>query len=549
MQQQIKMKNNMKQNAYFIAILVFLLAACSSRINYDKELVRADSLMGSQPDSVLRILQEIQLQQLATQADRAYYALLLTQARDKNYIVQTDDSLILTAVHYYDSINDAPKRASAYFYWGNVYRDKNEYPAAIDKYLTSLSHTSPTKDGELCSTLYSSLAYLYYIQDLNTEADSIYHQLETLALQQSDTISLCYSLIQQGMINLEKGKEYYPKAEKQILQALSIGKVFSDSVVLLPIYNSLSTLYCTIPDTAKALQYSRLNYFNRRDTLHCYSAFLYLGNAYFMNAQYDSASIFLQKILTADRYYDTKAEACMFLSQIAQLKGDITTSALMERKRAEYLESARISQQGHATLKTIISHEKDISRAIQYRYLHIIFGVLGIFSIICIGGVLYWRKRNKRYKAEKKEWEEKLLLQKQGNQLPSKKRTCTKEEYKTSTIYIKVKQIVKELARIETKENLSEEEWNQFISLTNDGWNRIITYLNENYDLSTEEIQICCLHLAKVPVIHMGHFIKGQARSTIQLKSKSIVLKMEAPQGMSLKDALFSLTEKLNNSK
>ena len=538
----------MKQNTYFIVTLVFLLAACNSRINYDKTLVQADSLMRSQPDSALSILQEISLQRLDTQADRAYYALLLTQARDKNYIVQTDDSLISTAVKYYNSIDDATKRANAYFYWGNVYRDKNEYPAAIDKYLIALLHTTPAKDGELCSTLYSSLAYLYYIQDLTAEADSIYHQLETLALQQSDTTSLCYSLIQQGMINLEKGKEYYPKAEKQMLQALSIGKVFSDSVVLPPIYNSLSTLYCTIPDTAKALQYSRLNYFSGKDTLHCYSAFLYLGNAYFMNAQYDSASIFLQKILTADRYYDTKAEACMFLSQIAQLKGDITTSALMERKRAEYLESVRISQQGHATLRTIMSHEKNISRTIQYRYLHITFGVLGIFSIICIGGILYWRKRNKRYKAEKKEWEEKLL-QRQGSQSPLKRRTCTEEQYKTSTVYIKVKQITQELVKIETKENLSEEEWSQLISLTNDGCNGIITHLNENYNLSTEEIQICCLHLAQVPIMHMGHFIKGQVRSTIQLKSKNIMQNMGVSQGKALKDVLFSLTEKLENSK
>lgn len=539
----------MKLRSIYTSILALLLVACTTQPKHEKLLMQADSLMTSQPDSALSILQDISPQQLATQADRAYYALLMTQARDKNYIAQTDDSLILTAVHYYNSNDDETKRASAYFYWGNIYRNKNEYPAAIDKYLTALSYITLAKDSELCSILYSSLAYLYFIQDLNTEADAIYQKLEALALQQADTVSLCYSLIQQGMINLEKGKEYYPKAEEQMLQALTIGKAFSDSAVLSPIYNSLSTLYNTIPDTIKSLQYSQINYFSRKDTLHCYRAFLYLGNAYFLNAKYDSATIFLQKVLTADRYYDTKTDACMLLSKIAQLKGDITTSALMERKRAEYSDSARISQQGQATLKTIISHEKNISRTIQHRYLYTIFGVLGIFSIICIGGIFYLGKRNKRHKAEKKEWEEKLLLQKQDNQSASKKGTCTKEEYKTSTIYIKVKQIAKELAKIETKENLNEEDWNLFISLTNDGWNGIITYLYENYDLSTEEIQICCLYLAQVPVIRMGHFIKGQVRSTIQAKSKNIIQRIRAPQGMALKDVLFSLTEKLENSK
>ena len=44
--------------------------------------------MEEYPDSALHILESIETQQLSAQADRAYYALLLTQARDKNYIVK-----------------------------------------------------------------------------------------------------------------------------------------------------------------------------------------------------------------------------------------------------------------------------------------------------------------------------------------------------------------------------------------------------------------------------------------------------------------------------
>lgn len=58
--------------------------------------------MQSRPDSALCILQGISMDKFATQADSACYALLLTQARDKNYVVQTDDSLIRYAVAYYD---------------------------------------------------------------------------------------------------------------------------------------------------------------------------------------------------------------------------------------------------------------------------------------------------------------------------------------------------------------------------------------------------------------------------------------------------------------
>ena len=88
--------------------------------------------------------------------------------------------------------------------------------------------------------------------------------------------------------------------------------------------------------------------------------------------------------------------------------------------------------------------------------------------------------------------------------------------------------ITKDLQKVETKENLNEEEWSQFTALTNAGWYGIITYLDERYNLSAEEIRICCLYLAQVPVIHMG--------------------KMGAPQGLSLKNVLFSLAEQLKSS-
>ena len=67
-------------------------------------------------------------------------------------------------------------------------------------------------------------------------------------------------------------------------------------------------------------------------------------------------------------------------------------------------------------------------------------------------------------------------------------------------------------------------------------------------DLSAEEIRICCLYLAQVPVIHMGHFLHIQSRSTIQARTKNILLKMGAPQGLSLKNVLFSLAEQLKSS-
>lgn len=561
-----------KQTIALIAILTALLTACTETTGYNTTLVQADSLMNLHPDSALNMLESISTDSLKTKADRAYHALLLTQARDKNYIVQTDDSLIQVAVRYYDTHENAPLQARAYYCWGSLYRDRNDYSQAIDKYTIALSHINGrSENAELKASLYSNLGYLYYTQGLSTEADSIYQRAELLAKSQKDTASLCYTLSQRGMISLEQGKTYYPKAEQQMQQALSIGKVFSDSTILVPIYHSLSMLYSLMPKPGQALLYARLNYSGLKDTQHCYRTFLLLGNAYFINGQYDSAGIFLQKILKAERYYDTKADACMRLSEIAQKKGDMETSILLERKRTMYQDSAQINQQGHDILNTVIAHERNNSNTISKRSTYILCTVSTIFLAISFVCIFYFRKKHLQHKAEKKEWEETLqaeiakanlrrkqelaekerenaTLQEKVSQLVVKKPTHRQEEYKTSALYIKVSRITKDLQKVETKENLNEEEWSQFTALTNAGWYGIITYLDERYNLSAEEIRICCLYLAQVPVIHMGHFLHIQSRSTIQARTKNILLKMGAPQGLSLKNVLFSLAEQLKSS-
>ena len=561
-----------KQTIALIAILTALLTACTETTGYNTTLVQADSLMNLHPDSALNMLESISTDSLKTKADRAYHALLLTQARDKNYIVQTDDSLIQVAVRYYDTHENAPLQARAYYCWGSLYRDRNDYSQAIDKYTIALSHINGrSENAELKASLYSNLGYLYYTQGLSTEADSIYQRAELLAKSQKDTASLCYTLSQRGMISLEQGKTYYPKAEQQMQQALSIGKAFSDSTILVPIYHSLSMLYSLMPKPGQALLYARLNYSGLKDTQHCYRTFLLLGNAYFINGQYDSAGIFLQKILKAERYYDTKADACMRLSEIAQKKGDMETSILLERKRTMYQDSAQINQQGHEILNTVIAHERNNSNTISKRSTYILCTVSTIFLAISFVCIFYFRKKHLQHKAEKKEWEETLqaeiakanlrrkqelaekerenaTLQEKVSQLVVKKPTHRQEEYKTSALYIKVSRITKDLQKVETKENLNEEEWSQFTALTNAGWYGIITYLDERYNLSAEEIRICCLYLAQVPVIHMGHFLHIQSRSTIQARTKNILLKMGAPQGLSLKNVLFSLAEQLKSS-
>jgi hypothetical protein len=83
----------MNRNIYVIFFsLAFCLIACRQYPHIQPLLQEAETLMGSRPDSSLILLEE----------DYATWCLLMTQARDKNYVEHTSDSVIGVAVRYFE---------------------------------------------------------------------------------------------------------------------------------------------------------------------------------------------------------------------------------------------------------------------------------------------------------------------------------------------------------------------------------------------------------------------------------------------------------------
>ena len=112
-----------------LSALLLLLAACSGGES-SRALLRAEQLMEQHPDSALAILDSISPSSLTSDASRAKYALLLTQAWMKNNDFNHSDSLINTAVAYYDGEGNADEMKSL-FYQGNIRYFNSEYSSAI----------------------------------------------------------------------------------------------------------------------------------------------------------------------------------------------------------------------------------------------------------------------------------------------------------------------------------------------------------------------------------------------------------------------------------
>ncbi|MDE6022838.1 MAG: hypothetical protein K2G13_04970 [Muribaculaceae bacterium] len=110
-----------------MAVLIVSGATCGCGRDVDSRLHVADSLMEEHPDSALTILDEYELPAGAPAYDRAFYGLLLTHARYKNFIDETDDSLISVSADYFLDHGDKEMAARSLFLKGMIELNAERY--------------------------------------------------------------------------------------------------------------------------------------------------------------------------------------------------------------------------------------------------------------------------------------------------------------------------------------------------------------------------------------------------------------------------------------
>lgn len=149
----------MKKSLYIIILLSFLSYGCDT--TWEMELNRAETLMRERPDSSLYILEHIDSDNLSSRKNKAKYALLYSQALDKNYIDKTNDSLILVAVDYYQEYGNEREQMLAYYYLGRVQYNVGAYQSAIISFLQAEEHALRTEDYLYCGLIYRNISDIY----------------------------------------------------------------------------------------------------------------------------------------------------------------------------------------------------------------------------------------------------------------------------------------------------------------------------------------------------------------------------------------------------
>ena len=129
-----------------LVVLVFVLGGCHGQSNrYDPRLIAADSVLRmNNPDGALRLLDAIDGAKLSNAGDRAYHALLLTQAQYRCYVDITSDSMINVALDYYKQHEgEQEKLTRAYIYKGAVTEVLGDPEGAMPYYKQAVSVAAP----------------------------------------------------------------------------------------------------------------------------------------------------------------------------------------------------------------------------------------------------------------------------------------------------------------------------------------------------------------------------------------------------------------------
>lgn len=318
-----------------IIFLLILLHSCVSR--HAESLREAESVMTEHPDSALVILENIPPKELTDRHSRALYALLLTQARSKSYITETDDSLISTAVSYFEKSGDDRRLMLALHYLGELNFNNKDYARSLTALFKAYDLAVQLDDKFWIAMSARMIADIYHEN---------YHTAEEIE----------FAEIELENFRLSHRQPHINHAIIDLAQTYVDAKKYSDAIRLASILTDSASKYNDSYLQAKALRIIGLTHIHNNDyksAIPFFKAILnsdeyissdsaFLGYAYLKSGQSDSARQMLSTHISDNGcsnswlYYnictslDSTQEALSILQEIA-IRTDTTLQNVMSQ--------------------------------------------------------------------------------------------------------------------------------------------------------------------------------------------------------------------------
>lgn len=357
--------------------------------------------MNEHPEDALSIIRHIDRRKIYSSASEARYALLYSQALDKNYVDVTSDSLTAVAVNYYDRHGTKHERAMAHYYQGRVFSNAGNFDAAIRSYSLAEDAASGTDDYYLLGLINNAVGNLYYKQ---------YDLDEALKRDQraATYFHLAQSPYNEALAYIGVGTVYSLKGDNEQMEivynkAIEIYKELGETDRILPLYEELVVkTRLNVGNNLRGVKNDLRRYYLEYSdgNIPLQSLGLWQG-IYLKGNELDSAKMCGDLMLQNRNLFTAhKIAGCYALmEQIACMEGDYKEAYGYAKQYADMMDSVTLKKEEDLVLEL---EQKYRNRILNQSYENlkqhndqqrIITGLVLLFSLsLLVAGLLYLRK-------------------------------------------------------------------------------------------------------------------------------------------------------------
>ncbi|MEI6754641.1 MAG: tetratricopeptide repeat protein [Paludibacter sp.] len=248
--------------------------------------------MNTAPDSSLHLLRKLSANKMHGSYNRALYALLMTQALDKNDSIVDNDSLISIATDYFDD-SDPVHAGYAWFYHSRTAFNRDSVNEQAQNLLKAQEYADMSGNINLSGAVSYEKATMYFNQrqyrnsllNFKTAAD-YFKRINDKSSTILSNLYIGYSYLY--LNKADSAQSYYNKAEKE---ASNIHNSTLISVVL----RNIGTVYFQQGDYPKALRVFYSVPFTANSKYDSNKYYL-IANVHIKTNKLDSAKYYLRKV-------------------------------------------------------------------------------------------------------------------------------------------------------------------------------------------------------------------------------------------------------------
>ena len=383
-----------------IIVCFLLIVSCNHKYSSNPEILHAEKLLNSHPDSSFKILSAIKQPEKMNRADYAAWCLNFTYALNKLHKQNLSDSSINFSIQYYEKRKDNKHAGTAYYLAGYMYRLRNKNKEAIIALKKAEKLLEATNEMRIKGLVQFNLGYIYMNDQLYVHSLKYFQKSLSNFKLSGDLKSAAYSYREISDMYVQLN---YPFDSIMAYsnKALALSKQAGDSINYYSILSRQGELlYKT--DYYRSKEYILCGYRHLRSNYPYYASFL--AYMYMKLNKPDSAQYYL-KISLADTTKSThKITNYLVGAYIARNEGDYKKA--FSRIEIAYIQRDSIDQKSLQSQLYRIDKQYDLSEsenqkaeltiANQTQLIWIILLVTGIvIAFFVIMFIIDWNKKEK----------------------------------------------------------------------------------------------------------------------------------------------------------